>query len=63
MCGFAPLTSLSFGWAGLKSMVIQGVKNPMVDLQSLEDKMLDEVMLKNSSLMHENSIFLICIKM
>ncbi|XP_058264564.1 general transcription factor IIH subunit 1 [Hemibagrus wyckioides] len=27
---------------GLKSMVVQGVKNPMVDLQSLEDKMLDE---------------------
>ncbi|XP_053497185.1 general transcription factor IIH subunit 1 [Ictalurus furcatus] len=27
---------------GLKSMVVQGVKNPMVDLQSLEDKILDE---------------------
>lgn len=26
-------------------MVVQGVKNPMVDLQSLEDKILDEVML------------------
>uniref|UniRef100_A0A672KFE3 General transcription factor IIH subunit 1 n=1 Tax=Sinocyclocheilus grahami TaxID=75366 RepID=A0A672KFE3_SINGR len=28
---------------GLKSMVTQGVKNPMVDLLSLEDKTLDEV--------------------
>ncbi|KPP68754.1 general transcription factor IIH subunit 1-like [Scleropages formosus] len=28
---------------GLKSMVGQGVKNPLVDLQSLEDKALDEV--------------------
>ncbi|KAL7857631.1 hypothetical protein AOLI_G00177320 [Acnodon oligacanthus] len=27
---------------GLKSMVVQGVKNPMVDLMSLEDKTLDE---------------------
>ncbi|XP_077566550.1 general transcription factor IIH subunit 1 [Stigmatopora nigra] len=27
---------------GLKSMVVQGVKNPLVDLQSLEDKTLDE---------------------
>ncbi|XP_041966843.1 general transcription factor IIH subunit 1 [Alosa sapidissima] len=27
---------------GLKSMVVQGVKNPMVDLLSLEDKSLDE---------------------
>lgn len=27
-------------------MVVQGVKNPMVDLQSLEDKILDEVMLE-----------------
>uniref|UniRef100_A0A8C5H120 General transcription factor IIH subunit 1 n=1 Tax=Gouania willdenowi TaxID=441366 RepID=A0A8C5H120_GOUWI len=27
---------------GLKSMVIQGVKNPLVDLLSLEDKTLDE---------------------
>lgn len=27
-------------------MVVQGVKNPMVDLQSLDDKLLDEVMLK-----------------
>ncbi|XP_062318570.1 general transcription factor IIH subunit 1 [Osmerus eperlanus] len=27
---------------GLKSMVIQGVKNPLVDLMSLEDKTLDE---------------------
>ncbi|KAG9280809.1 general transcription factor IIH subunit 1 isoform X1, partial [Astyanax mexicanus] len=27
---------------GLKSMVVQGVKNPMVDLLSLEDKTLDE---------------------
>ncbi|XP_062859385.1 general transcription factor IIH subunit 1 [Trichomycterus rosablanca] len=27
---------------GLKSLVVQGVKNPMVDLQSLEDKTLDE---------------------
>uniref|UniRef100_A0A672N2T9 BSD domain-containing protein n=1 Tax=Sinocyclocheilus grahami TaxID=75366 RepID=A0A672N2T9_SINGR len=27
---------------GLKSMVTQGVKNPMVDLLSLEDKSLDE---------------------
>uniref|UniRef100_A0A3Q2ZNG7 General transcription factor IIH subunit 1 n=1 Tax=Hippocampus comes TaxID=109280 RepID=A0A3Q2ZNG7_HIPCM len=26
----------------LKSMVVQGVKNPLVDLQSLEDKSLDE---------------------
>ena len=32
--------------AGLKSMVFQGVKNPMVDLLSLEDKSLDEVMLR-----------------
>lgn len=29
--------------AGLKSMVVQGVKNPLVDLLSLEDKTLDEV--------------------
>lgn len=28
---------------GQKSMVNQGVKNPMVDLLSLEDKTLDEV--------------------
>ncbi|XP_060743066.1 general transcription factor IIH subunit 1 [Tachysurus vachellii] len=27
---------------GLKVMVVQGVKNPMVDLQSLDDKLLDE---------------------
>lgn len=47
------LNSHRFHWAGLKSMVVQGVKNPMVDLQSLEDKMLDEVMLKNSASQHE----------
>lgn len=29
--------------AGLKSMVVQGVKNPLVDLLSLDDKTLDEV--------------------
>lgn len=29
--------------AGLKSMVVQGVKNPLVDLLMLEDKTLDEV--------------------
>lgn len=29
--------------AGLKSMVEQGVRNPLVDLLSLEDKTLDEV--------------------
>ena len=29
-------------------MVVQGVKNPMVDLLSLEDKTLDEVMLATS---------------
>lgn len=40
------VTSHTFHWAGLKSMVVQGVKNPMVDLQSLEDKILDEVMLE-----------------
>lgn len=28
---------------GLKSMVEQGVRNPLVDLLSLEDKTLDEV--------------------
>ncbi|MBN3303777.1 general transcription factor IIH subunit 1 isoform X2 [Amia ocellicauda] len=27
---------------GLKSLVVQGVKNPLVDLQSMEDKTLDE---------------------
>ncbi|KAM9377855.1 general transcription factor IIH subunit 1 [Pholidichthys leucotaenia] len=27
---------------GLKSLVVQGVKNPLVDLQALEDKTLDE---------------------
>lgn len=30
-------------FSGQKSMVNQGVKNPMVDLLSLEDKTLDEV--------------------
>nr|XP_046208157.1 general transcription factor IIH subunit 1 [Oncorhynchus gorbuscha] len=34
---------------GLKSMVFQGVKNPMVDLLSLEDKSLDEGYGSNSS--------------
>lgn len=29
--------------AGLKSMVVQGVKNPLVNLLSLEDKPTDEV--------------------
>lgn len=31
--------------AGLKSMVVQGVKNPLVDLLALDDKTLDEVFL------------------
>lgn len=35
---------------GLKSMVEQGVRNPLVDLLSLEDKTLDEVRF-NESLM------------
>lgn len=30
-------------FTGLKSLVNQGVKNPLVDLLSLEDKTLDEV--------------------
>lgn len=34
---------LKLSHAGLKSMVVQGVKNPLVDLLSLEDKTLDEV--------------------
>ena len=34
---------LNLSHAGLKSMVVQGVKNPLVDLLSLEDKTLDEV--------------------
>lgn len=34
---------LNLSHAGLKSMVVQGVKNPLVDLLSLEDKSLDEV--------------------
>lgn len=34
---------VSSDFSGLKSMVTQGVKNPMVDLLSLEDKTLDEV--------------------
>lgn len=42
-------------------MVVQGVKNPMVDLQSLEDKILDEVNASNTVLLHENSIdFHVC---
>lgn len=28
---------------GLKAMVSQGVKNPLIDLTALEDKTLDEV--------------------
>lgn len=35
--------TLNLSHAGLKSMVVQGVKNPLVDLLSLEDKTLDEV--------------------
>lgn len=31
--------------AGLKSMVVQGVRNPLVDLLALDDKTLDEVLL------------------
>lgn len=31
--------------AGLKSMVVQGVKNPLVDILALDDKTLDEVFL------------------
>lgn len=46
ICAPPLLTLLSFHWVGLKCMVVQGVKNPMVDLQSLEDKMLDEVILE-----------------
>lgn len=34
---------LNLSHAGLKSMVVQGVKNPLVDLMALEDKTLDEV--------------------
>lgn len=37
------VTVLNMSHAGLKSMVVQGVKNPLVDLLSLEDKTLDEV--------------------
>ena len=36
-----PMISLIF--LGLKTMVSLGVKNPMLDLTSLEDKPLDEV--------------------
>lgn len=36
-------TWCAFPFSGLKSMVTQGVKNPMVDLLALEDKTLDEV--------------------
>lgn len=35
--------SLSSFRAGLKSMVVQGVRNPLVDLLALDDKTLDEV--------------------
>lgn len=39
---FKFFSSLHF-FAGLKSMVVQGVKNPLVDLMALDDKTLDEV--------------------
>lgn len=41
----APLLTSSSFLAGLKSMVGQGVKNPLVDLLALDDKTLDEVFL------------------
>lgn len=47
---FSKLKVLSLSNAGLKSMVEQGVRNPLVDLLSLEDKTLDEVGV-NESLM------------
>lgn len=40
---FSSVKVLSLFHAGLKSLVVQGVKNPLVDLLSLEDKTLDEV--------------------
>lgn len=40
---FSKVNVLSVSNAGLKSMVEQGVRNPLVDLLSLEDKTLDEV--------------------
>lgn len=42
---FSHVNVLIVSHAGLKSMVVQGVKNPLVDLLSLEDKTLDEVRL------------------
>ena len=36
-------TIVNLSCAGLKSLVTQGVRNPLVDLLSLEDKTLDEV--------------------
>lgn len=41
-CLFIYFFQLHF-FAGLKSMVVQGVKNPLVDLMALDDKTLDEV--------------------
>lgn len=32
-----------YSHTGLKAMVSQGVKNPMIDLTALEDRTLDEV--------------------
>lgn len=40
---FSKVNVLPLSNAGLKSMVEQGVRNPLVDLLSLEDKTLDEV--------------------
>lgn len=34
---------IGFLFIGLKTMVSQGVKNPLLDLTALEDKSLDEV--------------------
>lgn len=43
---------------GLKSMVEQGVSNPLVDLLSLEDKTLDEVGFFRVSCSHGSSALL-----
>jgi len=37
-----------YALVGFKSMVVQGVKNPLVNLLSLEDKTTDEVKLFDS---------------
>ncbi len=62
---FSYVNDLNLSHAGLKSMVIQGVKNPLVDLLSLEDKTLDEVrlneMISQSQLHHTTQKSFTCI--